>query len=391
MNVLSFAAYKNNLTTQNTYFDRSVVLLPIAPEAVCRTQYAPSKKATQNRLQPGEAVELFEETRAHLQLGEDVLVGVAGPGDPMATLAEVIEIFALLRQKYPQVCFGLRTLGFGIADYAQTLADAGVQYVELIIDGFDSEDIEAVYQWIRPARKTVPLPEAAELLLREQKRAVAALGEAGITVCGSATLYPGVNLDKAEKIARQAGEQGLAAFSFVPGKIYGEGGEVEQEPGCEAMAELKAKCAGVLPMIHSLGDFQIDGDESGAGAVVSSTLPKPSKERPNVAVVSSNGMEIDTHLGHAVKILVYGPRQRDGLASLIETREAPEPGGGKNRWQELAATLSDCFALLTASAGESPRKILGEHGIRVMAVTDDVEGCVDVLYGGGKKGKGKKQ
>ncbi|WP_051309481.1 NifB/NifX family molybdenum-iron cluster-binding protein [Desulfogranum japonicum] len=391
MNVLSFAAYKNNLTTQNTYFDHSVILLPIAPVAICRTKYASSKKVTQDVLLPGEALALFEETRDHLQLGEDILVGVVGPGDPMASLGEVVEVFSLLRQRHPQLCFALRTLGFGIAKYAQTLADTGVKYVELITDGFDLETLTAVYQWLRPARKTVPVSSAAELLLQEREEAIAALQGAGITVTGSATLYPGVNLEKAESFALQAKEKGLVALSLVPGQIYGSDGELEQEPGCAAMAELKARCANVLPVIHSLGDFQVECDDPEEAGVMHSTLPKPSKERPNVAVVSSNGMDIDLHLGHAVKVLVYGPRQGDGLASLIETRDAPEPGSGKNRWQELAKVLTDCFVLLAASAGESPRQVLGENGIRVMSVTDNVEGCVDVLYGGGKKGKGLKK
>ena len=29
-------------------------------------------------------------------------------------------------------------------------------------------------------------------------------------------------------------------------------------------------------------------------------LPRPSRERPNLAVVSSNGLEVDLHLGEAI-------------------------------------------------------------------------------------------
>ena len=85
------------------------------------------------------------------------------------------------------------------------------------------------------------------------------------------------------------------------------------------------------------------------------------------------------------------PGQNDGLASLIETRNVPEPGSGGNRWETLAETLKDCFVLLASSAGENPRKILGASGISVLLAEDNVEGTVDVLYGGGKKGKKNKQ
>jgi nitrogen fixation protein NifB len=125
----------------------------------------------------------------------------------------------------------------------------------------------------------------------------------------------------------------------------------------------------------------IEGNQS-----TPSGLPKPTPERPNVAVASSNGMDIDLHLGEAIRVLIYGPRE-DGLACLLGSRPAPEPGGGEMRWENLGETLGDCFAILAASAGESPRKILARHGIKVLVIEDTIEGTVDVLYGGGRKKK----
>jgi nitrogen fixation protein NifB len=96
-------------------------------------------------------------------------------------------------------------------------------------------------------------------------------------------------------------------------------------------------------------------------------------------------MEVDLHLGQAIRLMIYGPRE-DGLPCLLETREAPEPGTA-DRWGELAKILHDCFAILAASAGETPRRMLAEKGVKVLITQDAIEGTVDVLYGGGKKGK----
>lgn len=115
-------------------------------------------------------------------------------------------------------------------------------------------------------------------------------------------------------------------------------------------------------------------------------FPKPTRERPNVAVVSAGGMDVDLHLGQAYQAMVYGPRE-DGLTCLLGTRPVPEPGGGNSRWEKLSESLHDCFALLTTSAGENPRRILASHGITVLITENEIEGTVDVLYGGGKKGK----
>ncbi len=114
--------------------------------------------------------------------------------------------------------------------------------------------------------------------------------------------------------------------------------------------------------------------------------PAPTPEKPNVAVLSSSGVEVDLHLGKAGKIMIYGPRE-DGLACLLEIRDAPAPGGGAARWRDLAELIDDCFVLLAAQAGETPRQILAEHRIPVLITADRIEGLVESLFGGAKKTK----
>lgn len=113
-------------------------------------------------------------------------------------------------------------------------------------------------------------------------------------------------------------------------------------------------------------------------------LPKPTARRPNLALVSANGREIDLHLGEAIQALIYGPGE-DGVLCLLGVQDAPEPGGGSSRWEELAASLHDCFALLAVSAGESPARILGEHGITLLLAEGEIVPLVHLLYGEGKK------
>jgi len=145
-----------------------------------------------------------------------------------------------------------------------------------------------------------------------------------------------------------------------------------------------------MPAWEECGEAMVGLNKPKTGGAPSMVLPKPTEARPNVAVVSSTGMDVDLHLGHAHKILIYGPRE-DGLNCLLATREAPEPGMGSARWEELSNLLSDCFVLLTASAGQTPREILSRNGLSVLITDGEIEGTVDVLYGGGKKGKKSKQ
>ncbi|MCI5157882.1 MAG: dinitrogenase iron-molybdenum cofactor biosynthesis protein, partial [Candidatus Electrothrix sp. AUS1_2] len=79
-----------------------------------------------------------------------------------------------------------------------------------------------------------------------------------------------------------------------------------------------------------------------------------------------------------------------GSRALAFRKSPPEGGSGDSRWEALAATLSDCFALLATHAGQNPQKVLGDLGIKVLLTEENIEGAVDVLYGGGKKKKCKK-
>ena len=107
-------------------------------------------------------------------------------------------------------------------------------------------------------------------------------------------------------------------------------------------------------------------------------------------MASSNGMEVDLHLGQTKVFLIYGPREKDALPCLLETRQAPPSGGGDERWEKLGGILRDCCALLVASAGTRPKEILTALGLRVIVGENEINGSVDLLYGGGKK-KGCKQ
>jgi nitrogen fixation protein NifB len=207
-----------------------------------------------------------------------------------------------------------------------------------------------------------------------------------MTVSVVTTVYPENNSDHIECIAHNMAEYGADDMILIPYEPK-ENAEIELGvPDTDLMAEIRIKASKYITISDEQASLVfIEGDRD-----LASGIPKPSPERPNVAVVSSNGMEIDLHLGEASRVLIYGPRE-DGLACLLGSRSAPEPGGGGMRWESLANTLSDCFALLVASAGENPRKILNRHGVKVLVIEDTIDGTVDVLYGGGqKKTKGRK-
>ncbi len=356
-----------------------ILALPVAPRATARIRFAPLQTSAITAMLPQEAMARLETC---LQQGWIDGVEIAGPGDPLASIDASLATLRLIAEKYPELPLSLTTLGIGGEHSAGQLRQAGLKEVKIQVNAVDPACLEKIYAWIRPGTKTLPLPEAARLLVDEQQRAIVAFKKAGMTVHISTTVYPDNNIDHLEAIARSMAAYGADGMLLAP--YQPEEGVDIALPAADAamMAEAGRICRQHLPVLAD-NEGQLS---TGRQAEAKSCLPQPTKQRPNVAVVSSSGMDVDLHLGQAKQLLIYGPRE-DGLTCLLETRPAPEPGGTGRRWQILAAGLTDCFVLLAASAGETPRGELAREGITVLITEDNIAGTVDVLYGGGKKGK----
>lgn len=362
--------------------------IPVAPQANSRIRFASNRKQDE----PLFPVEALKWLSTQIKGGRVVkAVNLCGPGDALAFPDPVLETAAHIQNAYSGVDVHITTLGLGAKEYASLFAENGVSQAHLLVDAVDAEVAKKLYAWIRPDRKTVPLSRAVGLLVQEQENAVEAFMKAGITVSISTTIYPGINDRHVARIAGKMASLGAQSMTLIPFEHDGSDCEdcvVPSSAGEETMqASMKLAARHIRVTVSSKRKANIlfKGNKSPVGA----PALKPTEDRPNVAVVSSNGMDVDLHLGQATRILIYGPRG-DGLACLLGTRPAAEKGSGVSRWEKLADILGDCFVLLAAGAGENPRKILGQKGIKVIITNENIEGTVDVLYGGGKKNKCRK-
>ncbi len=389
------------------------LLLPVAPRSNARSRHggpgvstpcACGQPPASPALLPHEALEYL---RTVMESGAAIhTVGVAGPGDPFAVPDRTLETLRLVRAAYPHITLCVTTNGLGVASHAAALADLGVNHVTLLMDAVDPELVDTLYAWIRPGTRTLRPGEGAALLVDEQAVALAALTGAGIEVAVCVTVYPGINDAHVGDIAAAAkalGASGIYVLPFVPA-----GDAAGPVPAADAATMDAARQAAAihLPVLDaSARDGLPVARRTGMGcgepvAVTSgSGLPVPGGDRPYVAVASSDGFDVDEHLGHARQFLVYGPTgvppdnspdsPMDGPVGLLGVRPAPPAGSGDARWEALAAVLSDCAYLLVSSAGQRPVDCLAVRGLRVIQTEDNIEGLVDVLYGGGKKGRNR--
>jgi len=414
--------------------------LPVAPRANTRRRFG-EPETPGRALGPKDVLQWLKRV-----LADGVAlsgVGISGPGEPLAEPAAVLETLKAVHAEYPELALSLTTNGLcaqetEIAALAKELAGAGLSKATVLVDAIDPQIVEQVYAWIRPGRRTVPLPQASTQLVDAQAAAIRAFREAGLFVTARMTIYAGINDAHVEDVANAMfalGADLLQLSAFAPGKPAAAPAAPAPLSGCAPSAcascgtastcaskapapaapeeesdeaaplpalapgkldELRALAAKYIPLVPTedlCGEDILWMEHAGEAGVLSEcapALPQPAGARVNVAVASAGGMDVDLHLGQAIKFLIFGPRAQDGLPSLLGVREAPEPGGGDKRWTDLAETLNDCFALLAASAGAHPREVLAAQGISVLTAETDIKGAVDLLFGGGKK-NGKKR
>ncbi|MFW2368167.1 MAG: NifB/NifX family molybdenum-iron cluster-binding protein [Desulforhopalus sp.] len=387
---MSVISLKDHRKTENASAQKlaaTVLNLPVAPQVVARTRFSPPPPPQSQCMMVPEAMELLHTTIKGRNRSE-FIVTISGPGDPLATPDITLHTIRQIRRNYDDIKIGLKSFGIGSEKLAGDLARAGLNFLEMQVDGVKAEILEKLYAWIRPGQKTINIVDGAELLIREQRHGVPALKFHELSVSIHTTLYPGYNLDHVVKISSEMMELGADSLSMI--QCCTEPGiEVELEaPEDDVIVVIKAAAEQYLPIVGPLIPDHSGTLGSGTVGAAEKILPKPSSGKPNVAVASSNGIEVDLHLGHAVKFLIYGPRE-DGLTCLLEARDAPEPGSGTSRWIEVANLLNDCFVLLVASVGETPRRVLAGQGLKTLITEENIEGIVDVLYGGGKKEKKK--
>jgi nitrogen fixation protein NifB len=213
-----------------------------------------------------------------------------------------------------------------------------------------------------------------------------------VTIKINTIVVPGVNDDHVEVVAEEMRALGADIMNCIP--LY----PVANTPfaGIEEMSpmaikQVRATVAEMLPQMEHCTRCRADavgmlGQDQSAELVslmkdAANGLHDDRTGRPYVAVASMEGMLINQHLGEAEKLWIF---EYDEIQpKLIEQREAPEEGGGNQRWRELAGTITDCHTLLVSGVGRAPRWVVEQSGVRVIEAAGLISQAMESLHGSG--------
>jgi nitrogen fixation protein NifB len=324
------------------------------------------------------------------------VVGIAGPGDPFANAAQTLETYRRVRERYPDMMLCLATNGLNIGPYLDELAELNVSHITITINTVDPAIGAKIYSWMRIDKRVRRAEEGAAILLERQLAAVEGLKKRGIIVKINSIILPGINDHHIPAVAEKMKDLGVDLFNCVP-YYPNEGSEFEylEEPDTEMVNRIRKESEKYVKQMRHC--TRCRSDACGLLCEMPSedlmnTLkncqylevlePQGQKvsQHPYVAVASLEGVLVNQHLGEAAQIMIYG--EKKGQIGLVEVRKAPEPGGGIERWKELAQILGDCRAFLVNSAGSNPKKVLSTSGIDVIECEGLIEEAVRRIYAG---------
>ena len=206
-------------------------------------------------LAPEEAVDLVRdlvETRPR----ERFVVGVAGPGEPLANAAT----FQALRgvgELFPHLTLCTSTNGLLLEDKLPLLLEVGIQALTVTVNAPDGEVGQRIYGWVRYAGRTYRGRHATDLLIERQMRGIEAALAAGLAVKVNTVLVPEANGTHVVRLAKRLAALGVRLMNLMP---LLPGGEMVdcRPPTCQELERAREACAAWVPQFRKCEQCRAD-------------------------------------------------------------------------------------------------------------------------------------
>ncbi|MEC4676231.1 MAG: nitrogenase cofactor biosynthesis protein NifB [Nitrospirota bacterium] len=237
--------------------------LPVAPACNIQCRYCSKKYDCANESRPGIASrvlnpdEALERVRALVERNERLsVIGIAGPGDPLANDA-TFAVFDAVHREYPELTLCVSTNGLLLPERLNDLLEAGVSSLTITINAVIPEVAAKIYSWVSYRGDLYKGMEAAECLLRNQWAGLSAAVETGLIVKINTVLIPGVNDREIPSVASTAARMGADIMNIMPLIPKAEFEDL-QRPSHEVVNRLRDKCGQSMPQMSHCRQCRAD-------------------------------------------------------------------------------------------------------------------------------------
>ncbi len=350
----------------------------VAPACNIQCHYCNRKYDCSNESRPGVVSELLTPDQAIKKvlavaaaIPQMTVLGIAGPGDPLANPERTLETFRQLSEKAPDIKLCVSTNGLALPEAVDELCRHNIEHVTITINCVDPDVGAKIYPWIFWNNRRVTGRRAAEILIAQQQKGLEMLVARGVLVKVNSVLIPGVNDAHLKEVSRIVKAKGAFLHNVMPliaepehGTFYGLMGQ--RGPTTEELSALQDACAGDMAMMRHCRQCRADavgmlGEDRGAEfsldkiadqevdyaaamvrraevhaaieanreaskaaqhtqssetfvSIASLTRRRPARPEPRpvlMAVATTGGGVINQHFGHAREFLVYEASAND--------------------------------------------------------------------------------
>ncbi|CEP67402.1 Aldolase-type TIM barrel [Moorella glycerini] len=196
--------------------------LPVAPDCNIKCRYCTRLYDCANENRPGVTSHLMTpgEALQHVQrlVERDRcirVVGVAGPGEPLANKATIYTL-RLVHRRFPWLTKCISTNGLLLTESLPTLREAGVRAVTVTVNAVSPAVGSRIYDYVSYRGRVYKGAAGAELLWQAQSGGIRRARESGMVVKVNSVLIPGINDHHLEEVARAVKAAGAHVMNIIP-------------------------------------------------------------------------------------------------------------------------------------------------------------------------------
>ncbi|MFI5295239.1 MAG: radical SAM protein [Thermodesulfovibrionales bacterium] len=237
--------------------------LPVAPHCNIQCRYCIRKYDCANESRPGitskvlSTWEALERVRAVVDRSGNIsVIGIAGPGDPLANDA-TFETMTAIHEEFPELVLCISTNGLALPDRIEELMRSGVRSITITINAATPAVAERIYSWVSYRGKRYTGKEAAQRIVANQWRGLINAVDAGFIVKVNTVLIPGINDAEIPLIAWGAGERGADIMNIMPLIPQAEFADLSR-PSRETIEKKRKECSAHIPQMSHCKQCRAD-------------------------------------------------------------------------------------------------------------------------------------
>jgi nitrogen fixation protein NifB len=393
----------------------------VAPACNIQCNYCNRKYDCANESRPGVVSEKLTPEQAAKKvlavastIPQMTVLGIAGPGDPLANPDKTFKTFELISKTAPDIKLCLSTNGLALPDHVDTIANFNVDHVTITVNMVDPEVGQHIYPWIYYKKKRWTGIDAAKILTERQMQGLEMLTARGILSKINSVMIPGINDQHLVEVNRAVKSRGAFLHNIMPlisapehGTVFGLNGQ--RGPTAQELKALQDACEGEMNMMRHCRQCRADAvgllgedrsaefttDKIDAMEVVydadtrkayqalveqerQATVAAKEAEKAElakladaegisllIAVATKGQGKVNEHFGHASEFQIYEVDAK-GSKFVGHRRVDLYCQGGygeEDSLETVIRAINDCHAVFVAKIGGCPKDDLKKAGI----------------------------